>query len=103
MSYYLEKGVLSCARDSRDRRHRDKVKEFLKNDRSKFGVRKETLLNGSYSDYVREFQRHKQMRGVDSSSYAHTSNYPVSSGRPAQYDPTRVAAEEFLRHASHRR
>ncbi|XP_065640772.1 YTH domain-containing protein 1 isoform X1 [Hydra vulgaris] len=91
------------ARDSRDRRHRDKVKEFLKNDRSKFGVRKETLLNGSYSDYVREFQRHKQMRGVDSSSYAHTSNYPVSSGRPAQYDPTRVAAEEFLRHASHRR
>lgn len=62
-------------REARDRRHKDKVKEFLKNDKTKFGVRKETLLHGSYTDYVKEFQRQKQMRG---------------------FDP-KAAAEEFLR------
>ena len=29
--------------------------------RAKFGIREETLLHGSYSDYVREFQRQKEM------------------------------------------
>lgn len=64
----------SGGREARDRRHKDKVKEFLKNDRTKYGVRKETLLHGSYTDYMREFQRQKQMR----------------------FDP-KAAAEEFLR------
>jgi len=92
-------------RDSRDRRHKDKVKEFLKNEsRSKFGVRKETLLHGSYSDYVREFHKQKQYRGPggsSSSSYYQNHHYQ-SGGRSDAYDPTKAAAEEFLRRTSRR-
>ncbi|XP_057298801.1 YTH domain-containing protein 1-like [Hydractinia symbiolongicarpus] len=89
-------------RESRERKHRDKVKEFLKNDKAKFGVRKETLLHGSYSDYVREFQRQKQIRSSSSyypsssSNHHHYEHRSSGSSRSHYHDP-KEAAEAFLR------
>lgn len=77
------------------------------------GVRKETLLHGSYSDYLRDYQRsrhssapvpvrsssHYPPRGVDLPPYyalpVHSSSSRSSYHRPV--DPYAAACDEFLR------
>ncbi|XP_022787024.1 YTH domain-containing protein 1-like isoform X2 [Stylophora pistillata] len=83
-------------------------------DRSRYGgVRRETLLHGSYSDYMREYQRsrhssslpplrsHFSTRGVDVPSYYPPLHISHSSSRSGGYhrtvDPYAAACDEFLR------
>ncbi|CAH3173820.1 unnamed protein product [Porites evermanni] len=94
------------------RDHRDTSPRY--EDRSRYGgVRRETLLHGSYSDYMREYQRtrhssslhsirsHFPSRTVDLPSY-----YPIHMGHGGSrsgssyhrtVDPYAAACDEFLR------
>lgn len=83
-------------------------------DRSRYGgVRRETLLHGSYSDYMREYQRsrhssslpplrsHFSTRTVDVPSYYPPLHISHSSSRSGGYhrpvDQYAAACDEFLR------
>ncbi|CAB4001457.1 Hypothetical predicted protein [Paramuricea clavata] len=75
-------------RRDREGRHRSRERYDslgLIDPRSRYGVRKETLIHGSYSDYVREFHRSRQ---------------PSSAFPPyGRIDPYAVVyATDFMRH-----
>lgn len=95
-------------------RSRERYDSFSRLDeRARFaGVRRETLLHGSYSDYLRDYQRsrhstsavpmrssHFPPRGVDLPPYyalpVHSGGSRSSYHRPV--DPYAAACDEFLR------
>eukprot|EP00794_Sanderia_malayensis_P007822 gene7822-8671_t len=78
--------------------------DYAKGGRSKYGVKKETLLHGSYADYIREFEKSRQMRPFGAppamSSYHHEQQHHHQSTHAPRYsraiDPSTAAAEAFL-------
>lgn len=77
----------------RKRRHSD---DFDRDGRSKYGVKKETLLHGSYADYIREFEKSRQLRQSFGAMPAAMAHYHQPQPRYRSVDPTTAAAEAFL-------
>ncbi|XP_028403643.1 YTH domain-containing protein 1-like isoform X2 [Dendronephthya gigantea] len=84
-------------RRDRDGRHRSRERYEslgLMDPRSRYGVRKETLMHGSYSDYVREFHRSRQPSSVAFPPYGRVDPYAVYADfmrhdRPPSYSRRR--------------